>query len=88
MQEYTKEQILKIVQDEDVEFVRLQFTDMYGSLKNIAVTARELVNALDYKRSIDGSFMAGIAKEHDPTCFFIRSFPHLRFFRGGPRKQK
>ena len=78
MQEYTKEQILKIVQDEDVEFVRLQFTDMYGSLKNIAVTARELVNALDYKRSIDGSFMAGIAKEHDPDMLL---YPILSTFQ-------
>ena len=27
---YTKEDIMELVQDEDVEFIRLQFTDMFG----------------------------------------------------------
>ena len=42
MGNYTREEILQMVEEEDVEFIRLQFTDMYGAIKNIAVTAREL----------------------------------------------
>ena len=38
MQEYTKEDILRIVEEEDVEFIRLQFTDIFGTMKNMAVT--------------------------------------------------
>ena len=30
---YTKEDILRLVEEEDVEFIRLQFTDMFGCLK-------------------------------------------------------
>ena len=32
MNNYTKEDIMKLVEEEDVEFIRLQFTDIFGSL--------------------------------------------------------
>ena len=60
MGNYTREQILQMVEEEDVEFIRLQFTDMYGILKNIAVTARELPRALDHKCMVAGRFIAGV----------------------------
>ena len=47
MGNYTREEILAMAEEEDVEFIRLQFTDMFGTLKNIAITARELPRALD-----------------------------------------
>ena len=34
MSKYTKQDIIQMVEDEDVEFIRLQFTDMFGTLKN------------------------------------------------------
>ena len=46
MNNYTKEDIMKLVEEEDVEFIRLQFTDIFGSLKNMAVTASQLEKAL------------------------------------------
>lgn len=61
MGKYSQEEILKIVEEEDVEFIRLQFTDMFGNLKNIAVTARELPRALNNEYSIDGSSIGGNA---------------------------
>ena len=47
MSKYTKKDIIRLVEEEDVEFIRLQFTDMFGTLKNIAITARELPRALN-----------------------------------------
>ena len=38
MAKYSKEDILRIVKEEDIKFVRLQFTDVLGTLKNVAVT--------------------------------------------------
>ena len=35
MAKYTKEAILQMAEEEDVEFIRLQFTDMFGTMKNI-----------------------------------------------------
>ena len=56
---YYKEDIMRMVEEEDVEFIRLQFTDIFGNLKNIAVTARELPRALENKCSVNGSYVAG-----------------------------
>ena len=39
---YTKEDIMNLVEEEDVEFIRLQFTDMFGCLKNMAITSFSL----------------------------------------------
>ncbi len=55
----TKAQILQLVEDEDVEFIRLQFTDMFGNLKNVAVTANQLEHAIDHPYVFDGSFLYG-----------------------------
>lgn len=33
MEKYRKTEILQIVEEEGVEFIRLQFTDMFGTLK-------------------------------------------------------
>ena len=46
MNNYTKEDIIRLVEEEDVEFIRLQFTDLFGNLKNIAVTASQLDRVL------------------------------------------
>ena len=40
MGNYTRDEVLQMAEDEGVEFIRLQFTDMFGTLKNIAITAR------------------------------------------------
>ena len=63
MGNYTREEILQMVEDEDVEFIRLQFTDMFGAIKNIAVTARELPRALDNRCMINGEQVAGMDME-------------------------
>ena len=39
---YTKNDIMQMVEDEDVEFIRLQFTDIFGNMKNVAITSSQL----------------------------------------------
>lgn len=63
MGNYTREEILQMVEEENVEFIRLQFTDMFGAIKNIAVTARELPRALDNRCMINGEQVAGMDME-------------------------
>lgn len=38
MSKYSKEDIIRIVKERDVEFIRMQFTDIFGSLKSVAIT--------------------------------------------------
>ena len=55
----TKADIFRLIEEEDVEFIRLQFTDIFGNLKNVAVTANQLEKALDNYQTFDGSIMYG-----------------------------
>lgn len=79
MEQDMKEKILTLAEEEDVEFIRLQFTDMFGTLKNIAITARELPRALNREILVDGSAISGIEDtneadlylEPDPDTFVI-----------------
>ena len=50
----TKKEILELVEQEDVEFIRLQFTDMFGNLKNVAVTSSQLERVLENKYVFEG----------------------------------
>lgn len=62
MSKYTREDIIRLVEEEDVEFVRLQFVDIFGVLKNIAVTSRQLEKALDNRCLLDFTALDGFVK--------------------------
>ena len=66
---YTKEDIMNLVEEEDVEFIRLQFTDMFGCLKNMAITSSQLLKALDNKCMFDGSAIEGFVKIEESDLF-------------------
>jgi glutamine synthetase len=77
MPNYTKEDIIRIVQDEGVEFIRLQFTDIFGALKNVAITAKQLEKALDNKCMFDGSSIEGFVRIEESDMYLrpdINSF--------------
>ena len=65
MKHYTKEDVVRIVNEEDVEFIRLQFTDIFGQLKNVAVTRSQIDKVLDNKIMIDGSSIEGFTRIHE-----------------------
>ena len=44
---YTRQDILELIEKEDVEFIRLQFTDIFGELKNVAVTTSQMERVLN-----------------------------------------
>ena len=62
MSKFTKEQILKDAVDKNVEFVRLQFTDVFGLMKNVAITVYQLEKALDNECMFDGSSIDGFVR--------------------------
>ncbi|KAF0135095.1 MAG: glutamine synthetase [Candidatus Saganbacteria bacterium] len=55
----TKEEILKTIKDNDVQFVRLWFTDINGILKSFAVGSDEMEEALTQGMGFDGSSITG-----------------------------
>ena len=65
----TREDIMKMIEEEGVEFIRLQFTDIFGILKNVAVTPGQLDKVLANKVSFDGSSVFGDRYEYDDELF-------------------
>ena len=62
MSKYTKEDIIRMVREDDVEFIRMQFTDIFGQLKNVAITASQIEKAVNNEIMIDGSSIEGFVR--------------------------
>ena len=65
MSKYTKDDILRMVREEKVEFIRMQFTDIFGQMKNVAITASQIEKALNNLIMIDGSSIEGFTRIHE-----------------------
>lgn len=59
MVERTAEDVLKTVEEQDVKFIRLWFTDILGQVKSFAITDNELKGALEDGMGFDGSSITG-----------------------------
>lgn len=88
MKNYTRDDVRKLVEDEDVEFIRLQFTDMFGNLKNIAVTANQLDKALDNKCMFDGSAIDGFVGIEESDMYLHPDLSTLEIFPWRPQQGK
>ena len=69
MGNYTKQDIIQLVEEKDVQFIRLQFTDVSGNLKNVAITASQLERALDNKCMFDGSATQGYVRLQESDMY-------------------
>ena len=75
----TREEIFKLVEEQNVKFIRLQFTDIFGILKNVSITVDQLDKALNNECMFDGSSIEGFARieesdmylRPDPDTFVI-----------------
>lgn len=88
MQKYTKEDIFNLVEDEDVEFIRLQFTDLFGNLKNIAITVSQLEKALDNKIYFNPASIDGYVKDEDDVLFLHPDLSTFVIFPWRPQQGK
>ncbi|MEF7561707.1 type I glutamate--ammonia ligase [Bacillus infantis] len=62
MANYTKDDIKRIAEEENVKFIRLQFTDILGTIKNVEIPISQLEKALDNKMMFDGSSIEGFVR--------------------------
>ncbi|HBQ85065.1 MAG TPA: type I glutamate--ammonia ligase [Syntrophomonas sp.] len=71
MDDNKKRELLEKVKEYDVRFVRLQFTDIAGILKNIAIPVRQLEKALDGELMFDGSSINGFADISESDMYLV-----------------
>ncbi|MBM7650160.1 glutamine synthetase [Bacillus ectoiniformans] len=62
MGKYTREDIMNLAREENVKFVRLQFTDILGTIKNVEIPVSQLEKALDNEMMFDGSSIEGFVR--------------------------
>ncbi|MFI3238081.1 MAG: type I glutamate--ammonia ligase [Lachnospiraceae bacterium] len=86
MKDYTKQDILRIVEEEDVEFIRLQFADMFGNLKNVAITVSQLEKALDNKCMFDGSSIEGFVRVEESDMLLYPDLSTFTIFPWRPQQ--
>ena len=85
---YTREDILRMLEEEDVEFIRLQFTDMFGMLKNIAVTTSQIERILDNRIMFDGASIEGFARIEESDMFLHPDLDTFCIFPWRPQHGK
>ena len=69
MRKYSKADILKMAKEEKVGYVRLQFTDILGSIKAVEISVAQLDDALDNKIMFDGSSIEGFVRIKEADMF-------------------
>ena len=69
MKGYTKEQIKKICEEENIKYIRLQFTDIMGMLKNVEIPITRLDDALENSVMFDGSSIEGFVRIYEADMF-------------------
>ncbi|USS84895.1 type I glutamate--ammonia ligase [Fructilactobacillus ixorae] len=67
--EYTPDDIRKMVKDEDVRFLRLMFTDLLGTVKNVEVPISQLDQLLAGKLMFDGSSIDGFVRIEESDMY-------------------
>ncbi|WP_301108131.1 type I glutamate--ammonia ligase [Sporosarcina sp.] len=67
----TKENIYKLVEEQNVNFIRLQFTDIFGIIKNVEIPISQLEKALDNKMMFDGSSIEGFVRIEESDMYLV-----------------
>lgn len=88
MSRYTKNDIMQMVEEEDVEFIRLQFTDIFGNMKNVAITSSQLEKALDNRCMFDGSSIAGFVQIEESDLYLHPDLDTFAIFPWRPQQGK
>jgi glutamine synthetase len=85
MAKYTRDDIVKLVNEENVKYIRLQFTDILGTIKNVEIPVSQLEKALDNKVMFDGSSIEGFVRIEESDMYL---YPDLRYICDFPMDRR
>ncbi|PTX17484.1 glutamine synthetase [Halanaerobium congolense] len=86
MSKYSKEDILKMAEEKNVRFIRMQFTDILGIVKNVAITFKQLEDALDNKIMFDGSSIDGFTRIQESDMYLRPDYDTFTIFPWRPEE--
>ena len=88
MAKYTKQDILNLIEEEDIEFIRLQFTDIAGNLKNMATTVDQIGKILDGRCRFDCAAVDGFRGADYEELFLVPDLDTFVIFPWRPQNGK
>lgn len=88
MSKFTKEDIIRLVEENGVRFIRLQFTDIFGALKNVAITEKQLEKALNNQIMFDGSSIDGFVRIEESDMYLRPNLDSFAIFPWRPQQGK
>ena len=65
----TGEEIKRIIEEENVRFLRLMFTDILGTIKNVEVPVSQIDKVLENKMMFDGSSIEGFVRIEESDMY-------------------
>ncbi|MCP3889338.1 MAG: type I glutamate--ammonia ligase [Desulfobulbaceae bacterium] len=65
----TREEIMQIIEDGNIQFLRLQFVDIFGFMKNVALPKSQIEKALDGDMMFDGSSIDGFVRINESDMY-------------------
>ena len=71
MKKRTREDIINEVSEKGIRFIQLQFTDIFGALKNVTITEQKLEKALDNQCMFDGSSIEGFVRIEESDMYLV-----------------
>ncbi|MEA4853716.1 MAG: type I glutamate--ammonia ligase [Christensenella sp.] len=80
MPKYTKNDLHKIIDENGIRFLRLQFTDVFGILKNITVTTSKLDKIIEEGCMFDGSSIDGFARIEESDMMLVPDLDTFEIF--------
>ncbi|MFD2925654.1 type I glutamate--ammonia ligase [Halobacillus naozhouensis] len=84
----TREEIFKKIDEENVKFVRLQFTDMLGTIKNVEIPVSQVDKALDGMMMFDGSSIEGFVRIEESDMYLVPDLDTFVVFPWSSEKGK
>ncbi|HEX3028652.1 MAG TPA: type I glutamate--ammonia ligase [Clostridia bacterium] len=88
MSRYSKEDIIKLVSENEVKFILLQFSDIFGVMKNVTITSDQLEMALDNKCMFDGSSIDGFVRIEESDMYLSPDYDTFLIFPWGSHNGK
>lgn len=77
MKKITKDEVRKICKEENIKYIRMQFTDMLGTIKNVEIPVSRLEDALNNEIMFDGSSIEGFVRTEEADMYMV---PDLNTF--------
>ncbi|GLB46790.1 glutamine synthetase [Philodulcilactobacillus myokoensis] len=82
---YTKDDVRKLVKSEHVNFLRLMFSDLFGTLKNVEVPVSKLDTLLDNQIMFDGSSIEGFVRIQESDMYLHPDLSTFEVFPWSPK---